>query len=113
MTDHMPVGQFLKSKLSNMAVWITDEVGKENMVFDLQKTIAELSPLEATVLAEVLSTHSTKITHRDWSGLIRVLNEEKLNVDLSAVVQAVRVRPSMHDKFWRYLEMFRDVIKFQ
>ena len=107
----MTVGAFIKEKLGNMACWVTEELGEENISFDIRQSVADLHVLEATMLAEVLHTHSTKITHRDWSGLIRALSEEKLRIDLASVVHAVRAREKMHDKFWRYLELFRAVIQ--
>lgn len=105
------VGEFLKEKLGNMARWVTEEVGKENLPVDIVQLTKDRSAVEVTVLAEVLNANSAKVTHRDWSALVRSLEAEDLPVDFTAVVQAVRAREHMHDKFWRYLELFREVLQ--
>ena len=43
---------------------------------------------------------------RDWRGLVGAIERERLPMDLGLIVHAVRSREYMHDKFWRYLEMF-------
>ena len=110
-TDTMTIGDFLKEKLGNMARWVTEEVGKENLPVDVVQLIKDRTAVEVTVLAEAINAHSAKVTHRDWSGLVRLIETEDLPVDVTAVVQAVRVREQMHDKFWRYLELFREVVQ--
>ena len=108
--DTVEVGAFLKEKLGNMARWVVGEVGKENLPVDIEQLIKDRTAVEVTFLATVLDANSTKVAHRDWSGLVRMLEAESLPVDFVAVVQAVRVRADMHEKFWRYLELFRAVI---
>ena len=109
----MELGAFLKEKLCNMARWVTGEVGKQNLSnYDIEQLANDRSVVEVTFLATVLDANSAKVSHRDWSGLVRVMQAEDLPVDLFVVVQAVRSRPEMHDKFWRYLELFRDVIQY-
>jgi hypothetical protein len=107
----MELGAFLKEKLGNMARWVTGEVGKQNLPVDIEQLIHDRSVVEVTFLAQVLDANSPKVAHRDWSGLVRMMQEEDLPVEFVAVVQAVRARGEMHDKFWRYLELFRDVIQ--
>ena len=105
------VGTFLKEKTLNMARWVTTEVGKENLPVDIVQLTRDRTAVELTFLAELLNANSTKVTHRDWSGLVRLIQEEDLPIDFAAVVQAVRARDEMHDKFWRYLELFCEVIR--
>ena len=106
----MELGAFLKEKLGNMARWVTGEVGKENLPVDIEQLINDRSVVEVTFLATVLDANSAKVAHRDWSGLVRVMQAEDLPVDFFAVVQAVRSRPELHDKFWRYLELFSNTV---
>lgn len=61
--------------------------------------------------AKVGAVTDTLFGSSPWSGLVRMMQEEDLPVEFVAVVQAVRARGEMHDKFWRYLELFRDVIQ--
>ena len=105
------VGEFLKEKLVNMAVWIEGEIGKENLPVDVVQLSRDRRAVEVTILAEVLNANSTLVTHRDWSGLVRRLTEEDLPVDFAAVLHAVRAREELHDKFWRYMELFREVVQ--
>lgn len=111
MTGTMTVGDFLKEKVGNMARWVAEEVGNENLPVDIVQLTKDRTAVEVTVLAEALNAHSTKVTHRDWSGLVRLIEAENLPIDFTVVVQAVRVREQMHDKFWRYLELFCEVVQ--
>jgi|TARA_X000000368_G_scaffold418069_1_gene416404 hypothetical protein len=110
--DTVELGVFLKQKFGNMARWVTGEVGKENLPVDLEHLINDRSVVEVTFLATVLDANSDKVAHRDWSGLVRMMQAEDLPVDFVTVVQAVRSRPELHDKFWRYLELFRDSVQY-
>ena len=105
------VGTFIKEKLGNMARWVASEVGAENIPVDIEQIVVDRSAVEVTFLAEVLNANSSVVSHRDWKGLVRLLEAEDIPLDLTAVVQAVRGREDLHDKFWRYLELFRDVVQ--
>jgi len=100
------VGAFLREKLTNMGVWMTTELG-ETLTVDIKQYIAERSDTEIAYVVGILGSNSTKITHRDWSGLARVGD---IPVELLDVFQLIRKRDDMHDKFWRYLELFVQVI---
>ena len=63
-TDTMTIGDFLKEKLGNMARWVTEEVGKENLPVDVVQLIKDRTAVEVTVLAEAINAHSAKVTHR-------------------------------------------------
>lgn len=108
------VGAFLKEKLGNMARWVTEEVGKENLSVDLEQFVRDRSEVEVTFLSQVLNSNSAKISHRDWCGLVGMLHDDAIPKELAeqfaVIIQVVRVRETMHDKFWRYLELFRDVV---
>ena len=105
------VGAFLKSKMGNMARWVTQEVGKENVPVDVEAFVEERSWAQVTYLAEVLSDSAgVIIAHRDWSGLVRLIKDEDFPAPFVELVQIVRARPDLHDKFWRYLELFREVV---
>ena len=116
MTEGETVGSFLKLKLGNFARWVTEEVGKENLSFDFNEHVAARSEIEVVVLAEILATHTSKITHRDWQGLHSALHAEGQSIgsnglaQIMEVLQAIRVREAMHSRFWMYMELFRDVV---
>ena len=104
------VGDFLKEKANNLARWVTLEVGKENLPVDLEQLVSDRTALELTCLAEALKANSSKVVHRDWRGLVGAIERERLPMDLGLIVHAVRSREYMHDKFWRYMELFIAVI---
>ena len=99
------VGAFLKEKLTNMATWIEGELGTSSV--DLKQYVAERTETEIAYVVGNLCANSVQITHRDWSGLARLYD---LPTDLLMIIDAVRKREDMHDKFWRYLDMFVNVI---
>lgn len=99
------VGGFLREKLGNMGRWVQTEIGETSV--DLEQFVAERSDTEIAYLVGVLESSSTMIAHRDWSGLAR---SSDLPTELLDVFQSIRKREEMHDKFWRYLEMFVEVI---
>ena len=109
------VGAFLKAKLSNLAVWVIESLGKENINLDLEQFVNRRSEVEITFFADILSSNSAKVVHRDWAGLVGILSTDAtIPSDVSAtfidLLQLVRSRPELHDKFWRYMELFRDVV---
>ena len=113
------VGVYLKQKISNMATWITEEVGKENLSVDICTFANNMRQVEVTLLGEVLSEPklSACVTHRDWRELQAALAKQTEIVPsdvlsaLHVIMCAVYAKREMHDKFWRYLELFRDVVQ--
>lgn len=101
------VGAFLREKLTNMANWIEEELGKENTRVVLKQYVADRTDTEIAYVVGILYANSVMITHRDWSGLARLSD---LPRQLIEVLDGVRKREDMHGKFWRYLELFVEVI---
>lgn len=100
------IGEFLREKLGNMANWVTTELGELSSV-DIKQYIADRTDTEIAYLISILGSNSTMIAHRDWSGLAR---QADLPVEMLEVFQQIRKRDDMHDKFWRYLDLFVEVI---
>ena len=103
-------GSFLLEKLTNMAKWVTQEVGKENLPVDIITGIAGRSALEVTALCGALEANADLATHRNWSGLVQLLEANSASMELQEVIVAVQQRPTMHDKFWRYIDLFVTVV---
>lgn len=97
------VGAFLKEKAENMKAWLHGEIP------DLTPTPA-LTELTATTIATKLAAERQVIYNRDWGGLERMTNTTLLST-LGCIIQEVRARPFLHDKFWRYLELFVETVK--
>jgi hypothetical protein len=108
------VGSYLKEKLGNMAKWVTEEVGKENLSVDIEEFVSGRSELEVTFLAETLSGNAAVIVHRDWCKLTQILTDDKIPLHIHAqfgeLLHVVRGREDLHDKFWRYMNLFKDVV---
>ena len=104
----MNKGEFIKEKLHNMCLWVEEHIGKENLPIDVVHASEIVSPVLVMAMAMDVRQHSTLITHRDWRGLIDEMTKAG-HSELVAIMLAVRAKEEMHDKFWRYLELFRDV----
>ena len=105
----MKKGEFLKEKLGNMARWVAEEVGKENLPVDVIAGIAGRSELECCTLSGVLQANKDLATHQNWSGLVQLLSAEGCPRELQEVVAIIQKRPAMHDKFWRYIGLFIEI----
>jgi hypothetical protein len=86
-----------------MTTWIESELGTQSV--DLKQYVAERTDTEIAYIVGILSTNSTQIAKRDWDGLT-----VDIPTELTSVFQRIRKREDMHDKFWRYLTLFVDVI---
>ena len=107
------IGAFIKEKLLNMAIWLETEVGKENMNVDLQTWVTARSVLECTMFAEVLHEHADTIAKRDWATLLDAVQTKELPATselIKHLLVVVKGRIALHDKFWRYLDLFCDVV---
>lgn len=101
------IGAFLKEKALNMAHWIDSEIGKENLSIDIINEVEGMNVFQIILFAaEMEKCH----IHRDWKVLMQIAaSQPSLSVWIN-VLQQIRERESMHDKFWRYVELFYDVI---
>jgi len=103
------VGSFLVSKLNNMARWVQAEVSAEELGSEV---IAELNRcrtgMEATLFAEALLPHSEAIDHHNWDALVDIPDLPK---GLIGLIDCIRKREDLHDKFWRYLELFTVTVR--
>tara|TARA_B100000212_G_scaffold342571_1_gene330724 strand:- start:1804 stop:2148 length:345 start_codon:yes stop_codon:yes gene_type:complete len=104
-------GNYLLQKLQNMANWVTLEVGKENLPVDIIAGINGRSVLEVTALCATLEANADLATHRNWSGLVQLMEAHNAPLELQEVIVAVQQRPAMHDKFWRYIDLFVTVVR--
>ena len=104
-------GEFLKEKVLNMAKWVTEEVGKENLPVDIIAGIDGRSVVEVTALSGALDANCDQVTTRNWSGLVRLMTDHGVGDEVQQVVVAVQHRPAMHDKFWRYMDLFVEVAR--
>ena len=104
------VGAFLKTKLCNMAQWIENEVG--GVDFSPVQFAQMRTELEVVMLAQIIAGKPAIVANRDWLGLVKLLDSEAAQMAqaVSCLLHSVKAREDLHPKFWRYMELFRDVI---
>ena len=98
----MRVGDFLAEKAANMQRWVNSELG--------MKIEMPITATSATYLANLLCEKRKMVFDKDFTTLIRFLNENGVDTSMQAIVTEVKGRPDMHTKFWRYMQLFIDVI---
>jgi len=106
------VGAFLKTKLCNMAQWIENEVGGGDLAISPVQFAQGRTELEVVMLAQIIAGKPAIIANRDWLGLVQLLDSEAAQMAhaVSCLLHSVKAREDLHPKFWRYMELFRDVI---
>ena len=95
------LGIFLQEKLRNFVKWILSEIPKKELPigYSLNKLATEQQCCD---FAEVVTDMREPVTARDFDAL----SKHKLASDtMVMVIRAVYLRPDMHDKFWRYMDM--------
>ena len=100
----LTVGDFLLEKLGNMSKWVEAETGDSVMMNAVHKGGATL----ATAFAIEARKRKELIKNRDWVGL----TESNLPASISEQIPRLLLRKDMHDKFWRYLDMFVSVADY-
>ena len=92
-------GEYTLEKVSNMHAWLAQELGKENVPqFQLTQTIA-------TALVSQLATKKQLIEKRDLPSLLAC----EIPADLRTIAELVLRNPKLHDKFWRYADLFLEI----
>lgn len=95
------VGEFLREKAGNMHRWLKEQ--------DCPVDIPELGSVAAVTFAQRLRTeYATAIDERDFDALMT--DKENFAPQLLMTIAFVQRRPPLHDKFWRYLELFSDAV---
>lgn len=102
----MNVGEFIKSKMHNMAVWIDAELHE-----DYISLIDARSELELTTLCAMLHSKKEMFKTDDWSALTALTENELALAPFVSIIDKVHERPCLHDKFWKYVRLFIDVME--
>ena len=103
------VGEFVKSKMHNMADWVQAELGSAAPI-DCVAIIHARSELELTTLCVMLNSEKDIAARRDWDTFVELANEEAVLAPLVRILAEVRKREHMHEKFWKYVQLFIDVV---
>ena len=102
------VGQFVKSKMHNMAVWVRDELGPS---MDYVATIDARTELELTTLCTMLNSKKDIAARRDWDALLALVQAQIVFTPMVTLLQSVREKEHMQEKFWKYVQLFVDVVE--
>lgn len=94
-------GAFLEEKAANMRRWLQETLREE--VPDLPT----LDQAQSTYMAEMLVPHKQAIKDQDFTKLAAAASE----LGISETLKLVADRPTLHDKFWRYLALFVEVVE--
>lgn len=107
-------GSFLKEKMQNLARWVSKEVGAQEFDVDLEHFARDRTAVELSYLAEILNDNKHIIHHHDWYGLGSLVHGSEVPRNFagvfSSILYHVQKREEMHDKWWRYLKLFTDVV---
>ena len=104
------VGAFLKSKMHNMAVWVQAELGTDAKMDYVAAVDARLE-LELTTFAAMLHSNKHIETQRDWDALLALATGQVGFESVVQLLEDVRAREHMHEKFWRYVKLFIEVME--
>ena len=100
----MNKGEFLLEKVLNMSRWLD-----ANLDLGLVDQAHDIQTFQATVLASSIGSKVQIAAKRDWEELIIVIaNEAPVLLQAAMLVQD---KPEMHDKFWRYIDLFVEITK--
>ena len=101
------VGAFLKSKMHNMAVWVQEELG----TIDYVAAVDARLELELTTFAAMLHSNKHIETQRDWDALFALATDQAGFEPVVQLLKDVHAREHMHEKFWRYVKLFIEVME--
>ena len=104
------VGAFLKSKMHNMAVWVQAELGTDAAMDYVAAVDARLE-LELTTFAAMLHSKKHIETQRDWDALFALATDQAGFEPVVQLLMDVHAREHMHEKFWRYVKLFIEVME--
>ena len=99
----MSVGAVLRDKMTNMENWLRDAQ------VPLSLRVDTLHTAQLILFAKAIPKHNRNfaVLHAD-SDLLDAA--EKANMGIRDTLSALESRVELHDKFWRYLELFSALV---
>ena len=99
----MSVGDVLREKMTNMEKWLRDEQ------VPLRLRVESLHTAQLVLFARAIPTHnrSFAVLHEDAELLDAA---EKADMGIRDTLNTLEKRAELHDKFWRYLELFSTLV---
>jgi len=94
-------GNFLVEKTGNMARWLKSEGNPIDL--------PPLTPMKAVFFAQqLLAKHGETLTTRNFATL---LADKEIPPEVLMSISFVQKNPNLHEKFWRYCDLFSDCVK--
>ena len=96
------VASFLREKVTNMATWLSGQ--------GYETKLPSVTDIQLVTFACVLHKEcQTAIDNHNFGTLLEVIDKQLDSPEVARLVDYVRTREEMHDKFWRYLTLFSEV----
>jgi hypothetical protein len=105
------IGAFLREKVRNMLAWLSESLGSE--LPWIPRQAAEVTEFRATYAAEILNQHKARVQERDWTLFADIESELTMKTEFWAVLREVKDRPELHEKFWRYIDLFVEIASIE
>lgn len=91
-------GEFLQQKMLNMIRFVCEGTGV--WIDGIEK---EVTPVRAILFCQELHKYKVDVVHRNWVALHNI---PQLPTYMKDAIIQVKKTPKLHDKFWRYMELF-------
>ena len=103
------IGSFLREKGCNFVRFMNDGLPPSQAL-----PTSFVTEVGMSTFAVILRDNRVVVTHKDWVGLNRLLGDSQLvggwKCEMVERLLTVKTLPDLHDKFWRYLELFADTV---
>ena len=95
------LGDFIQEKAFNMRAWMREALDEPELLSIMDNMLKS----DFVAMGDICVQNRGFVVRRDFNGLLKVAT----GTPLFEVGQRLRARADMHDKFWRYLELFATV----
>jgi hypothetical protein len=95
------LGDFLQEKALNMRMWLREQLDEPKLLEVMDNMLKN----DFVALGDECLEHKQPIFRRDFRELMQAVQ----NTPLFEIAQRVRAKEELHDKFWRYMELFVNV----
>lgn len=95
------LGDFIQEKAFNMRTWMRETLDEPELLSIMDNMLKS----DFITIGDICVKNKGFVFRRDFNGLLKAA----AGTPLFEVGQRVRARTDMHDKFWRYLELFATV----
>lgn len=95
------LGDFIQEKAFNMRAWMRETLDEPQLLSIMDSMLLS----DFVAIGDMCVQNKGFVVRHDFNGLLKAAS----GTPLFEVGQRVRARADMHDKFWRYLELFETV----